>query len=42
MILILSSNTDQQGADYQQLMAHLAGLPAFRRACMSSMAPSKP
>ena len=30
MILILSSNTDQQGADYQQLMVHLAGLPGIQ------------
>jgi len=30
MILILSSNTDQQGADYQQLSAHLAGLPGIQ------------
>jgi 3-deoxy-7-phosphoheptulonate synthase len=30
MILILSSNTDQQGADYQQLTAHLAGLPGIQ------------
>ena len=30
MILILSSNTDQQGADYRQLMTHLAGLPGIK------------
>ena len=30
MILILSSNTDPQGADYRQLMAHLAGLPGIK------------
>ena len=30
MILILSSNTDQQGADYQQLTAYLAGLPGIQ------------
>jgi 3-deoxy-7-phosphoheptulonate synthase len=30
MILILSSNTDQQGADYRQLTAHLAGLPGIQ------------
>jgi len=30
MILILSPNTDQQGADYQQLTAHLAGLPGIQ------------
>src|SRR4030067_1819017 len=29
MILILSSNTDQQGADYRQLMDHLARLPGI-------------
>ena len=29
MILLLSSNTDQQGADYGQLTAHLAGLPGI-------------
>ncbi len=29
MILILSSNTDPQGADYRQLMAHLTGLPGI-------------
>ena len=30
MILILNSNTDQQGADYQQLTAYLAGLPGIQ------------
>ena len=30
MILILSSNTDQQGADFKQLMAHLASLPSIQ------------
>ena len=30
MILILSSNTDPQGADYRQLMVHLAGLPGIK------------
>ena len=30
MILILSSNTDQQGSDYRQLMTHLAGLQGIR------------
>jgi 3-deoxy-7-phosphoheptulonate synthase len=30
MILILSSNTDQAGADYQQLVSHLAALPGIR------------
>ncbi len=30
MILILSSNTDQQGADYRQLMAYLTGLPGIK------------
>jgi 3-deoxy-7-phosphoheptulonate synthase len=30
MILILTSNTDPQSADYQQLMAHLAGLPGIQ------------
>src|SRR5208282_5158692 len=30
MILILSPNTDQQGADYLQLTAHLAGLPGIQ------------
>jgi 3-deoxy-7-phosphoheptulonate synthase len=30
MILILSSNTDQQSADYRQLMAHLSGLPGIK------------
>jgi len=30
MILILSSNTDPQSADYRQLMAHLAGLPGIK------------
>lgn len=29
MILILSSNTDQQGAEFRQLMRHLAGLPGI-------------
>ena len=29
MILILSSNTDPQGAEYMQLMTHLAGLPGI-------------
>ena len=26
MILILSSNTDQHGTEFQQLMTHLSGL----------------
>jgi len=30
MILILTSNTDPQSADYRQLMAHLAGLPGIQ------------
>ena len=30
MILILNSNTDQQGTDYQQLTAYLAGLPGIQ------------
>ncbi len=30
MILILSSNTDPQSADYLQLMAHLTGLPGIK------------
>jgi len=30
MILILSSNTDQQGAEFKQLMDHLAGLQGIR------------
>ena len=30
MILILSSNTDQQGADYRQLTTYLAGLPGIQ------------
>ena len=30
MILILSSNTDTKGADYQQLMAHLGQLPEIQ------------
>jgi 3-deoxy-7-phosphoheptulonate synthase len=30
MILILSSNTDQQGGEFKQLMNHLAALPGIR------------
>jgi 3-deoxy-7-phosphoheptulonate synthase len=30
MILILSSNTDQQGPEFQQLMSHLGGLQGIR------------
>ena len=30
MILILSSNTDQQGAEFKQLMGHLAGLQGIK------------
>ena len=30
MILILTSNTDPQGADYQQLMTHLSRLQGIR------------
>ncbi|MDO8412463.1 MAG: 3-deoxy-7-phosphoheptulonate synthase [Gallionellaceae bacterium] len=30
MILILSSNTDPHGAEYQQLITHLAGLPEIQ------------
>jgi 3-deoxy-7-phosphoheptulonate synthase len=30
MILILSSNTDQNGADFRQLTNHLAGLPGIK------------
>jgi len=30
MILILSTNTDQQGAEFQQLMGHLAGMQGIR------------
>lgn len=30
MILILASNTDQQGAEFRQLMGHLAGLPGIQ------------
>ena len=30
MILILSTNTDQQGVDYQQLIAHLTAMPGIQ------------
>ena len=30
MILILSSDTDQQGADFRQLMDRLAALPGIK------------